>query len=86
LVVLNLNWIALFIFVQDLLPILALTALSLLLLYLIAIATTTTTAAARIKKRSHGSIDDNDLVDDENVEPDIGKLFHIYWCAFCIGW
>lgn len=71
---------------QDLLPILALTALSLLLLYLIAIATTTTTAAGRRKKRSQpGSIDDNDIIDDKNVEPDIGMLFHIYWYVMRIG-
>lgn len=61
---------------QDLLPILALTALSLLLLYLIAIATTTTAAAVR--QRRSGSIDDsndNDLIDDDNFESDIGILF-----------
>ena len=49
---------------DDLLPILALSALSLLLLYLIAIATTTTTKAGR-KRRSE---DDNDIVDGRENE------------------
>ena len=65
-----------FYFLQDLLPILALTALSLLLLYLIAIATTTTAAAVRNRRSQSGLIDDslndNDLMDDDNFEPDIG--------------
>jgi|LakMenEpi03Aug12_release.lakeMendotaPanAssembly.Ray.scaffolds.fasta_scaffold1805034_1 hypothetical protein len=66
-----------FYFLQDLLPILALTALSLLLLYLIAIATTTTAAAAVRNRRSQSgliddSLNDNDLMDDDNFEPDIG--------------
>lgn len=54
---------------DDLLPILALSALSLLLLYLIAIATTTTTAAGR-RRRSE---DDNDNIIENNIR-DIGIL------------
>lgn len=49
---------------DDLLPILALSALSLLLLYLIAIATTTTTRAGR-KRRSD---EDNDIIENEATE------------------
>lgn len=52
---------------DDLLPILALVALSLLLLYLIAIATTTTTG----KRRKRSWDEDGNLI-DEQVE-DIGK-------------
>ena len=68
-----------FYFLQDLLPILALTALSLLLLYLIAIATTTTAAAVRNRRSQSGLIDDslndNDLMDDDNFEPDIIGIY-----------
>lgn len=49
---------------DDLLPILALSALSLLLLYLIAIATTTTTRSGR-RKRSE---DDNEIIDGQAEE------------------
>lgn len=64
---------------DDLLPILALTALSLLLLYLIAIATTTTMApAVRVRRPQTRSIDDpsdNDIITEENSRSDIGIYY-----------
>ncbi|KAI9562335.1 hypothetical protein GHT06_013300 [Daphnia sinensis] len=71
---------------DDLLPILALTALSLLLLYLIAIATTTTTAApaVRVRRPQARSIDDpsdNDIITEENSWSDIELMDAPTWIS-----
>lgn len=70
---------------DDLLPILALTALSLLLLYLIAIATTTTMApAVRVRRPQTRSIDDpsdNDIITEENSRSDIELMDAPTWIS-----